>query len=100
MKQILFLILTILTLASCNNNAKKTTEIKKDATLSQLDSILNADPTNSEAYYVRSNYFMNKMQLSEATTDINKAIELDSTIAKYYVTVADLHLIFRQRRIC
>ena len=90
---LLYTTLSIFLIQCKNKPTTDASKIKKDATLAQLDSIIKTQPDNADAYYVRANYYLGKMQLGESTTDINKAIELDSTIAKYYVTVADLHLI-------
>ncbi len=95
MKQIILVLTLSIIFINCNNNSKslKVNSIKKDATLSQLDSIIKVEPANAEAYYRRANYYLAKLQLGESTNDINKAIELDSNNASYYITVADLHLI-------
>jgi tetratricopeptide (TPR) repeat protein len=93
MKQIFVAIATILCFTACNNTPNKTIDIKKDATLAQLDSLIKANPNSAEAYYRRAIHHLAKMHLGESTNDINKAIELDSNNANYYVTVADLHLL-------
>lgn len=79
---------------SCKNEKKnEAVSVSKNSTLSQLDSIIKADPKNADAYYRRANYHLSEMHLGDATSDINKAIEIDSTKAAYYVTIADLHLL-------
>jgi tetratricopeptide (TPR) repeat protein len=79
---------------SCKNEKKNdAVSVSKNSTLSQLDSIIKADPKKADAYYRRANYHLSEMHLGDATSDINKAIEIDSTKAAYYVTIADLHLL-------
>lgn len=94
MNRFLVGLLIIFGIISCKQKQDKAVLIvSKDATLRQLDSVIKLNPKNSDAYYKRANFYLSKMNLGEATEDINKAIELDSTKSNYYVTVADLHLI-------
>jgi len=100
-KSIFTLLILSILLSFCNQKKEvNTTEIKPDATLEQLTEIIKKEPKNAEAYYRRANYLLEKQKLGEATNDINMAIELDSTKAEYFITVADLHLIINNSGGC
>ena len=61
--------------------------------LKQLDAQLLDQPNNSDLYHKRATYYFSKKKYDESYADVNKAINIDSTKAEYFLTVADLYFV-------
>lgn len=66
-----------------------------DPDLASLCKQIDAHPNDPELYYLRANYYYDKVLIDSAMQDILQSIKLDSTQAKYYLTLSDLY--FAQR---
>lgn len=81
-----------LTLTSCDTFSGKN---KKPAqALSPIDSIselITANPERASLYNERALLYIDKKDFKSAKIDASKAINLDSTISEYYVTLADAY---------
>ncbi len=63
-----------------------------DPTVKAITDDIRNDPKNAEPYFNRAVVFHRMNEVVPAFTDIKKAIELDSTKAKYYFLQADIML--------
>lgn len=87
-------------LPSCKNDNDKTADTSdslvapylKDPAIKALTDQIKNDPKNPELRYQRSMSFMQMGKTLPAFADIKRAIELDSTNAKYYFHEADVML--------
>lgn len=61
--------------------------------LSNLDLLIKEDPENPEHYYERAKYHFDEDNVFSGQLDIQKAISLDSTQAKYFNLLADFNLV-------
>lgn len=71
--------------------------------MAQLDSLtllLDRTPNNTELLHARANVFLEVNELNYALTDIGKAILLDSTVAKYYLTISDVYFRLNKPKQC
>lgn len=59
--------------------------------LKAINEQLLKDPSNPELYIKRSQLYIQYKQFEEAIGDAKRAIRIDSTIADYYVTLADVY---------
>jgi len=59
--------------------------------LKSLNAQLLKDPSNPQLYIKRSQLYVQYKQFEEAIGDATRAIRIDSTIADYYVTLADVY---------
>ncbi len=90
MKKIILLIFLSGILTSCDKFFGKNDKPAK--ALSPIDSITDlivANPDKASLYNERAKLYLEKKEYKNAKTDAGKAISLDSTIAAYYVTIAD-----------
>jgi tetratricopeptide (TPR) repeat protein len=105
---IYFSILSVL-LFACGDPGKKEekkTEEKKDSLIEKLNSpqlkALNAkllkDPNNAALYSERAKLYMGLKQFEEAVGDALRAMNLDSTKAEYYITLADVYFASNKTR--
>ncbi len=88
-------------LTACSGDPDKT--VKPDpnvpADLKSLNELIVKEPKNAEHYYNRSQYYFKKEEITPAIQDIQKALELDSNIAKYHVAMGDYHFVINQTKI-
>lgn len=61
--------------------------------LGNMDLLIADDPNNPELYYQRAQYHLEQDNVFSGKADIEKAIELDSTQAKYFVLASDFNLV-------
>ncbi len=88
----LTLIMVLMTVfIACNTSDKKEEKIeeKKDEFTLLNDQIVK-EPGNAELYFKRSKEFLNRKNLRQAFTDIEKAVSLDSMKFEYYMLHADI----------
>lgn len=90
---------SVLLLTQCISGPDKTTEGKHEKKsgelLEQLDVLnrkISSDPRNPELLNDRALFYLNNHEYVEAFKDVTKAIELDSTNARYHLTQADVYL--------
>lgn len=103
----LFLILLI---SACKNSADKETEalnaradslsIKLNSPeLKAINKQLLEDPNNAELYNKRAQIYISIRQFNEASFDVKRAIQLDSTKAGYYITLVDVYYSLNNTRL-
>jgi tetratricopeptide (TPR) repeat protein len=110
MKQYVYfpIIFLIAFMVSCNNETviEKKEQEKADSLSIRLNSpelkALNAqllnDPSNPELYNKRSQLYIQYKQFEEAVGDAKRAIRLDSSVAAYFITLADVYFAQNQTR--
>jgi tetratricopeptide (TPR) repeat protein len=82
-----------------NSISTDTSKSLSDSTpkdLIELNSLLLAEPNNSELYVKRAKYYFENKNFDAALTDMNKAINIDSTKTEYYITLSDIYFITNQ----
>jgi tetratricopeptide (TPR) repeat protein len=105
----IFFFVAIILLSSCSTNeTPKETEVKKnDSLLNKINSpelkainqsLLN-DPNNDSLYNQRARIYIGLKQFEEAMGDVGRAMKIDSTKAKYYVTLADVYFASNKTRL-
>ena len=84
--------LGLLFIISCGGEKKdaKTANEKKPAPADALSEKIKNDPDNPALYYERSKWNLSMKKTMMAESDIRKAISLDSTVADYYLVLADI----------
>jgi tetratricopeptide (TPR) repeat protein len=82
-----------LTISSCGDGNKVSNPNVGDtlSVLSNLDLLIAEDADNPELYFQRAEYHLEKQNVFSGTADINKAIQLDSTKAKYFNLLSDFN---------
>ncbi len=93
------LVFASLFLFSCQSKTeKKVTEevVAEDnsvlAKLDALNSNIINNPENPDFYQERALFYLEQEEFNQAFKDIASAIEIDSTISKYHVTLSDAYL--------
>lgn len=110
MKKIGFIVFILsLSIISCSPKEKveETVPVKYDSLLAKISSpelkaineLLKADPNNDSLYNERAGIYIQLKQLQEAMGDASRALKLDSTKAKYYVTLADVYFASNKTRL-
>ncbi len=114
MKQfLLFLSLSVL-LVSCNNtpeDASETqnsemqqntnvnpTQVRGSSPLDSLSNFIDANPSSAKAYAERANLYLQKRRMEFALLDVNKALALDSNVAKTYEVLGGIAYIQNKTR--
>lgn len=77
-------------LASCSGDPS-TGDPNIPADLKGLNERIAKDSLDPDLYYDRSQYYFRNQDISNAIRDIQKAIGLDSTQARYHVAMGDFH---------
>lgn len=92
------LIFTSFMMSSCGNTNDDPKNNVGDtlSVLSNLDLLIAEDPNNPELYFQRSQYHLEQDNVFSGKADIEKAIELDSTKAKYFVLASDFNLVMNK----
>ncbi len=92
-------------ISSCDSSIQKeeksieTSSVKvEDQSLTDINQRLKNDPSNTDLYLQRAQYFLLKNNKKEALDDIDRVIEIDSNISKAYRLRADVHFMNRQTR--
>ncbi len=96
---IVFIFSAALVLFSCQSNTEKK-EAKEpveegNSVLAKLDALntnINNNPNNAEFYNERAVFYNEQQEFTQAFKDITSALEIDSTISKYHVTLSDTYL--------
>lgn len=93
------LVSTVFILFSCQTNTEKkvTEETVVDdksvlATLDALNTNIRNSPDNPDFYEDRAIFYNEQKEYTQAFKDITSALEIDSTISKYHVTLSDTYL--------
>ncbi|MCB0756222.1 MAG: tetratricopeptide repeat protein [Flavobacteriales bacterium] len=68
-----------------------TEEFPGQVKLDSLTALLEKDPNNTDLLNERAMVFLDVDQTNFALADVGKALLLDSTIAKYYLTISDVY---------
>lgn len=68
--------------------------------LAKLNAEVDENPREADPYYRRANYYLDQGSYNDAMIDISKAIEIDSSKAEYYVTLADAYFYTRGLEKC
>ncbi len=96
---IVFLFSTVLVLFSCQSNTKKKVTDEQvaegNSVLAKLDALnanIRNNPDNPEFYQERALFYIDQEEFNQAFRDITSALEIDSTISKYHVTMSDTYL--------
>jgi len=89
---IVFVCLSV-TISSCGDGKKVTASNVGDtlSVLSNLDLLIAEDDDNPELYFQRAEYHFENQNVFSGTADIEKAIQLDSTKAKYFNLLSDFN---------
>src|SRR5436190_158359 len=69
-----------------NTNSTDTTAQPTDKILQEFNDKITADGSNAKLYHLRSKYYVQQKKFALAKDDAEKAIELDSMNADYYLT--------------
>lgn len=83
-------------LFSCGDGKRKGRESSIADTLgvlTNLDMLIDEDPDNADLYFQRATYHYEQENVFSGKADIEKAILLDSTQAKYFTLYADLNFV-------
>ena len=89
-----------LTVVSCNSADEPVKEVQVEpveevtpqvARLDSLSQLLEKSPSNTDLLNERAKAFLDVNEVNYALTDIGKALLLDSTVAKYYLTISDVY---------
>jgi tetratricopeptide (TPR) repeat protein len=72
-------------------NPVDTSITKSNTPIDQLTEKIKENPNDAELYHMRAKYYLADKRYTPAMTDINKAIEIDSTKAPYHITQANIH---------
>lgn len=83
-------------LVSCGGGKKGADKGNADDTLgvlSNLDLLIAEEPDNADLYYQRAQYHLEEDNVFSGKADVEKAIQLDSTKAKYFTLLADFNLV-------
>jgi len=64
--------------------------------LSNLNLLIEEDPDNPDLYYQRAQYHLGEDNVFSGQVDIEKAIKLDSTQAKFFLLLADFNLVMNK----
>jgi len=90
----------LLLVAACSGDTAKTetnladsATSKVPATLARLNEQLQTDQNNAELYYERAKYYMDAKDFNAGMIDILHCMNIDSTKAKYYLTLSDLYFV-------
>ena len=104
----IFFLLGIITLVSCSpkETAEEVVIKKNDSLLDKINSpelkaineVLLKDADNDSLYNQRARIYISLKQFVEAMGDVTRALKIDSTNAKYYVTLADVYFATNKTR--
>jgi len=89
---ICLLLLLSIAIFSCRNNSKK--EENKNVQIDNIALItekINKDPNNASLYHSRSKLYLEKKEINQALSDINKAIQLNEKKPEFYITLSDIY---------
>lgn len=103
-KNILILALLFL-IISCNNENKKNgeklvSEKTQISELTKLNNKIKRNPDDAKLYNLRSKYYLEKGKIDSSYKDINKALQLDSTKADFYINLSDIYLLIGKAQKC
>lgn len=90
-KNILPVFLIMLIFFGCQSKKKKEDISNMPNDLKQLNELIKNNPDNSNLYHQRAIFYMENQQIDSAFVDIRKAINIDSSKADYFVTLADIY---------
>jgi tetratricopeptide (TPR) repeat protein len=86
-------------LYSCQSNKEKKEADEKigdgNTVLAKLDDLnakIRNNPENPELYRERAAFYIEQEEFTQAFKDISSALEMDSTISQFYVTLSDVYL--------
>ena len=102
MKNILGIVaFSAITIVGCNTTEKPVPQMSVEtvpeevtpqmARLDSLSKLLEKSPNNTELLNERAKTFLDVDELNYALADIGKALLIDSTVAKYYLTISDVY---------
>jgi tetratricopeptide (TPR) repeat protein len=92
----LFVLLPVLLLTSCQKEASQAeteqVQSQEPIGLQKLNELIESQPENADAYYVRGQYFYELEGFDEAIEDFDKAIQLDSTQTRYWHSLSNVYM--------
>lgn len=102
MRSLLFVTLYLSFLFGCDQSSKvessseeKVPEVVEEfpgqVKLDSLTALLEKDPDNTDLLNERAKVFLEVNQTNYALADVGRALLLDSTVAKYYLTISDVY---------
>lgn len=95
---LVIIIAAAMVLQSCGNKntARGTVNADTLGVLSNLDLLIEEDSKNPELYYERAQYHLTEQNIFSGLRDIESAIGLDTTKAKYYLLYSDFNLLLNK----
>lgn len=99
-RKILFLAVFVLSIAACKDNEKvnKKVEIPPDATIGQLNTLLEQYPEDTGLLFERAKYYAETGIYESAIEDMNKLISIEPQNPDHYHYLADLYMDSAQSR--
>jgi tetratricopeptide (TPR) repeat protein len=88
---------SLLLLAACGNETKTAAPASDSLTfvappeLKAINAEILANPKNPDLYQKRAKYYLANKSFDQGLADMNRALNLDSTKAEYFLTLSDLH---------
>jgi tetratricopeptide (TPR) repeat protein len=96
---LLFSFLLIFYSACGNKGQHPKTSVATDSSAVTLESInasLREKPGNADLYQIRAKYFIDKKDLNAALEDMKRVLNIDSSKADYYLTLADIYFMMNK----
>jgi len=88
------LLIAVVAIISCgqqdDNNGSDTDQKPDD--IAVLNQKINKHPNNASLYNERALYYLEEQMVNEAVSDVNKALQIDSTNSDYYVTLGKIFM--------
>jgi tetratricopeptide (TPR) repeat protein len=95
---LLFFILFLQLLSSCENKTKTASSSSADSilqtgndALKQLNEQLASDPENADLLHQRAMYYLNTREYQKSFRDMMHVLNIDSSKAPYYLTLSDIY---------
>ncbi len=70
--------------------------VKTSDDLQKLNAQLLAGPNNAELYYNRARYYLNSKNYELGLADMQRALKIDSTKSKYFLTLSDFYFVINK----
>lgn len=100
-RTVVFIAFLVVAIIGCNTADKPEKKVEAEsaveefspqmARLDSLSQLLEKSPNNTELLNERAKIFLEVNEVNFALADIGKALLIDSTVAKYYLTISDVY---------